>query len=65
MTVAELVEEAKALTSDERESLIQQLILMQARIEHAGMSPRPHWGQALCQLLGKAGLLEVDDPTDR
>ncbi len=70
MTVSELLEQAKALTPQERRELAGLLIQL------AEMSPRPddseteaHWGQNLLRLLDEFGPIElaypeIDDPVE-
>ena len=62
MTIAELVEQAKTLSSEERNELIQQLASLQFLEQQDTTDAQIHWGQALNDLLDTTAMIEMKYP---
>jgi hypothetical protein len=56
------VKQAQALSPQEREELIQRLVMMQSAASQAHEDEPVHWGQALNQLLDEIGPIELKYP---
>lgn len=59
MTINDILEQAKALTPQERQELIDQLMAMQPA---ASKVDNEHWGQSLNRLLDEIGPIEMKYP---
>lgn len=70
MTVAEILEQAKALSADERKELTKLLIdTLDVVEEPKTAGPEEHWGKSLIQLLDEIGPIEmlypeIEDPVE-
>lgn len=69
MSITGLLEQAKLLSPEERDELIQELMSMQTDKESDSDDISAHWGQSLNQLLEKIEPLdmkytEIEDPVE-
>ncbi|MAS36304.1 MAG: hypothetical protein CL610_20030 [Anaerolineaceae bacterium] len=63
MSVAEILEQAKALSPQERKELAKSLIdMMDAPEPGEAAAPAEHWGKSLNQLLDEIGPIELKYP---
>jgi hypothetical protein len=70
MTVAEVLEQARALSFQERKELVKQLIdTLSWPPEHTQDEPKEHWGKSLNRLSDEIGQIEmlypeIEDPDE-
>ncbi len=63
MTFTDILEQAKKLTHQEREELVEQLRAMQDSSQpKEPVKPEEHWGQSLNRLLDEIGPIEMKYP---
>lgn len=63
MTIADILEQVKKLTSQERAELVEQLRAMQDASQPAeAVQAEEHWGRSLNQLLDEIGPIEMKYP---
>lgn len=64
MTITEILEQAKKLTREEREELLEELRMMQETSQPEGEPPaqEEHWGKSLNALLDEIGPIEMKYP---
>lgn len=70
MTVAEIMEQAKTLTAQERKELVKRLVdTLDVPHELESAEPKVHWGKSLNRLLDEIGPVEmmypeIEDPVE-
>ncbi|MEO1287460.1 MAG: hypothetical protein AAFV93_06800 [Chloroflexota bacterium] len=69
MTIPEIIEQAKSMTSAERDELIHQLSMMQQNTNDDGQGSSSHWGQSLVNLVNEIEPIEmlypeIEDPVE-
>ncbi len=70
MTVAEIMEQAKTLSLQERKELVKQLVdTLDLPLEQKSDEPEEHWGKSLNRLLDEFGPIEmlypeIEDPVE-
>jgi len=70
MTVAEIMEQAKTLSAQERKELVKQLVdTLDLAPEQKSDEPEEHWGKSLNRLLDEIGPIEmlypeIEDPVE-
>ena len=63
MTITEILEQAKKLTPQQRDELLEALRAMQDRLpSEKPVDPTEHWGKSLNQLLDEIGPIEMKYP---
>jgi hypothetical protein len=70
MTVTEIMEQAKTLSTQERKELVKQLVdILDLPPEQKSDEPEEHWGKSLNRLLDELGPIEmlypeIEDPVE-
>ena len=70
MTVAEIMEQARTLSAQERKELVKRLVdTLDVPPEQQSAEPEEHWGKSLNQLLDEIGPIEmlypeIEDPVE-
>ena len=62
MSLAEILKQVQALSSAERDELVNELIEMRKAPVEPSDEPEEHWGKSLNRLMNEIGPIELVDP---